>query len=152
MGINVLNSNLTLEQKKRFMNDYLVLEEHASDSNNLAGLICFYYFLCGVDGDDVDKDLIVKAVSVFQNAGSWETKIKLINKCNESWDYDVDRENHLLKGLGGEYERLTYPRGWARFDVNEHNNVLLEYLKSKGHYISKVEERDGQYYVTFRHS
>ena len=152
MGINVLNSNLTLEQKKRFLNDYIVLEEHESDSNNLAGLICFYYFLCGVDGDDVDKDLIVKAVSVFQDAGGWETKIKLINKCNESWDYDVDRENHLLKGLGGEYDRLTYPRGWARFDVNEHNSVLLEYLKSKGHYISKVEERDGQYYVTFRHS
>lgn len=152
LGINVLNSNLTLEQKKRFLNDYLVMEEHESDSNNLAGLICFYYFLCGVDGDDVDKDLIVKAVSVFQGAGSWETKIKLINKCNESWDYEVDRENYLLKGLGGEYDRLTYPRGWARFDVNEHNSVLLEYLKSKGHYISKVEERDGQYYVTFRHS
>ena len=54
--------------------------------------------------------------------------------------------------LGGGYRRLTYPRGWAEFDINEHNRALLDFFKEHEHYISRVEEKDGKYYVTFKHS
>ena len=65
--------------------------------------------------------------------------------------YDVETENKLLNSLGGGYVRFAYPRGWANLDINQYNKSLIEYLKAKKHYISKVEERDGQYYVTFKH-
>ena len=150
MGIRILNSKLTLEQKKRFLNECLFITKEGQDAWELAKLVCFYYNQCGVDG--ADKELVVDAMAIYQGADSWEQKIILINKCNAAWEYNIERENKLLDGLGGEYHKLTYARGWASFDINEHNFTLLDYLKGKGHYISKVEEKEGQYYVTFKHS
>ena len=150
MGIRILNSKLTLEQKKRFLNECLFITKEGQDAWELAKLVCFYYNQCGVDG--ADKELVVDAMAIYQGADSWEQKIILINKCNAAWEYNIERENKLLDGLGGEYHKLTYARGWASFDINEHNFTLLDYLKWKGHYISKVEEKEGQYYVTFKHS
>ena len=150
MGVRILNSKLTLEQKKRFLNECLFITKESQDAWELAKLVCFYYNQCGVDG--ADKDLIVTALTIYQGGDSWEQKITLINKCNAAWEYNTERENKLLDGLGGEYQKLTYARGWATFDINEHNFTLLDYLKCKGHYISKVEEKRGQYYVTFKHS
>lgn len=150
MGIRILNSKLTLEQKKRFLNECLFITKEGQDAWELAKLVCFYYNQCGVDG--ADKELVVDAMAIYQGADSWEQKVILINKCNAAWEYNTERENRLLDGLGGEYHKLTYARGWASFDINEHNFTLLDYLKGKGHYISKVEEKEGQYYVTFKHS
>lgn len=150
MGIRILNSKLTLEQKKRFLNECLFITKESPDSWELAKLVCFYYNQCGVDG--ANKDLVVTALTIYQGGDSWEQKITLINKCNSAWEYNTERENKLLDGLGGEYHKLTYARGWASFDINEHNFTLLDYLKGKRHYISKVEEKEGQYYVTFKHS
>ncbi len=151
MGINVLNSKLSLNQKKQFMNDCLLITKGQADSWELAKLICFYYELCDVR--DAVKSLIIDALTIYQGDNSWELKIKLINKCNEMWEYNRETENKMLKeGLGGEYEKLTYARGWAKFDINEENRTLLEFLKSKGHYISKIDPQEGQYYVTFKHS
>ena len=150
MGIRILNSKLTLKQKKRFLNECLFITKEGQDAWELAKLVCFYYNQCGVDG--ADKELVVDAMAIYQGADSWEQKIILINKCNAAWEYNTERENKLLDGLGGEYHKLTYARGWASFDINEHNFTLLDYLNGKGHYISKVEEKEGQYYVTFKHS
>lgn len=150
MGIHVLNSRLTLEQKKRFLNDYLYITKERHDTWELAKLVCFYYNQCGLEGSD--KDLIIDALTLYQGGDSWEQKIMLINKCNAAWDYDTERENKLLSCLGGGYNRLTYPRGWAEFEINEHNRILLDYLKEHGHYINKVDEKEGKYYVTFKHS
>lgn len=150
MCVHVLESRLTLNQKKYFLDNYVVITKGKSDSRDLAKLVCFYYDLCGVHG--ADKELVTDAITVYQGTESWESKIKLINKCNEVWTYDLERENKLLDGLGDEYHKLTYARGWASFDINEHNKTLLDYLKGQGHYISRVEEKEGQYYVTFKHS
>lgn len=150
MGIRILNSKLTLAQKKRFLNECLFITKESPDAWELAKLVCFYYNQCGVDG--ADKDLVVIAIAIYQGEDSWKQKITLINKCNSAWEYNTERENKLLDGLGGEYHKLTYARGWASFDINEHNFKLLDYLKGKGHYISKVEEKESQYYVTFKHS
>ena len=150
MGIHVLNSRLTLEQKKRFLNDYLYITKDRHDTWELAKLVCFYFNQCGLEGSD--KDLIIDALTLYQGDDSWEQKIMLINKCNAAWDYDTERENKLLSSLGGGYNRLTYPRGWAEFEINEHNRILLGYLKEHGHYINKVDEKEGKYYVTFKHS
>ncbi len=150
MGIRILNSKLTLGQKERFLNECLFIAKESQDSWELAKLVCFYYNQCSVDG--ADKDLVVTALTIYQGGDSWEQKITLINKCNAAWEYSTERENKLLDGLGGEYHKLTYARGRASFDINKHNFTLLDYLKGKGHYISKVEEKEGQYYVTFKHS
>lgn len=150
MGVRILNSKLTLEQKKRFLNECLFITKESQNAWELAKLVCFYYNQCGVD--EADKDLVVSALTIYQGGDSWEQKITLINKCNAAWEYNTERENKLLDGLGGEYHKLTYARGWASFDINEQNFTLLYYLKGKGHYISKVEEKEGQYYVTFKHS
>ena len=150
MGIRILNSKLALAQKKRFLNECLFITKESPDAWELAKLVCFYYNQCGVDG--ANKDLVVTALTIYQGGDSWEQKITLINKCNSAWEYNTERENKLLDGLGGEYHKLTYARGWASFDINEHNFTLLDYLKGKRHYISKVEEKEGQYYVTFKHS
>lgn len=150
MGVHVLNSKLTLEQKRRFMNERLFITKERHDTWELAKLVCFYYNQCGVNG--ADKELVVNALTIYQGDGSWEQKITLINKCNVAWGYDLERENKMLNSLGGGYRRLTYPRGWAEFDINDYNRELLEYLKVHEHYISKVEEKEGKYYVTFKHS
>ena len=150
MGIRILNSKLTLEQKKRFLNECLFITKESKDSWELAKQVCLYYNLCGVDG--ANKELVINALTIYQSGDSWEQKITLINKCNAAWEYNTERENKLLDGLGGEYYKLTYARGWANFDINEHNSTLLDFLKGKGHYINKVEEKEGQYYVTFKHS
>ena len=132
------------------MCNYVVITKGKQDSGALAKLVCFYYNLCDVGG--AIKNLVIDALNIYNESDSWETKIKLVNKCNATWAYDAETENKLLKSLGGGYVRFAYPRGWANLDINEHNTVLIGYLKEKGHYISKVEERDGQYYVTFKHS
>lgn len=150
MGIHVLNSKLTLEQKKRFLNECLFITKEKPDTWELAKLVCFYYNHCGVTG--ADKELVIDALTIYQGADGWEQKIMLINKCNDAWEYDTERENKMLNSLGGGYKRLTYPRGWAEFDINEHNRILLDYLKDKGHYISKIEEKEGKFFVTFKHS
>ena len=150
MSVRILNSKLTLEQKKRFLNECLFITKESQDAWELAKLVCFYYNQCGVDG--ANKDLVVIALTIYQGGDSWEQKITLINKCNDAWEYNTELENKLIDGLGGEYHKLTYPRGLASFDINEHNSTLLDYLKGKGHYISKVEKKEGQFYVTFKHS
>lgn len=150
MGIHVLNSNLTLEQKKRFLDKNLILTKEKSDSLELAKLVCEYYNKCGVDS--ASEELIVDALNCYQGFESWRTKITLVNKCNEIWIYEPELENKLLNGLGGEYHKLTYNSGMACFDTNEQNFILLNYLKRSGHYISKVEEKESLYYVTFKHS
>lgn len=149
MGVHILESNLTLAQKKRFMDERLIIQD-GSDAEKLSHLVCFYYFEGGVQ--DADDELIIQALNTYQSSGSWELKIKLINKCNATWEYDTERENKLLKSLGGEYIRLTYPRGWANFDVNQYNEELLFFLQDSGHYINNIDVKDGQYYVTFKHS
>lgn len=150
MCIHVLESKLTLSQKKYFLDNYVVITRGKQDSGVLAKLVCFYYNLCDVG--DASKSLVIDALNVYQESDSWETKIKLVNKCNATWAYDAETENKLLKSLGGGYVRFAFPRGRANLEINEHNTSLIEFLKAKGHYISKVKERDGQYYVTFKHS
>ena len=150
MYIHVLESKLALSQKKYFLDNYVVIAKGKTDSAALAKLVCFYYNLCDVGG--ARKIMLIDALNIYNESDSWETKIKLVNKCNATWAYDAETVNKLLKSLGGGYVRFAYPRGWANLDINEQNTALIEYLKEKNHYINKVEERDGQYYVTFKHS
>ena len=149
MCIYVLESKLSLSQKKYFLDNHVVIAKGKPDSGTLAKLVCLYYNKCGVGG--ARKSMVIDALNIYQEQHSWETKIELVNRCNATWTYDVETENKLLNSLGGGYVRFAYPRGWANLDINQYNKSLIEYLKAKKHYISKVEERDGQYYVTFKH-
>ena len=150
MCIAILDSHLTLEQKKRFLDGYVVINKGGEGTTHLAKLICHYYLEIGVDG--ATQQVVIDALNWNFGDNSWETKIKLINRCNATWPYSKELENKLLFTLRGEYVKLTTPRGWANFDINPENSELLTYLNSHGHYISNIQERDNQLYVTFKHS
>lgn len=76
MGIHILNSRLTLEQKKRFMDKYLVIDEAKEGAKELAFLVCFYQNKSGVRG--ADHELVLSALQLYQNDDSWEQKINLV--------------------------------------------------------------------------
>lgn len=150
MCIHVLESRLTLTQKKYFLDNHVVIAKDKLDSEALAKLVCLYYNRCDVG--NARKNTVIDALNIYQEPNSWESKIKLVNKCNATWTYEIEIENKLLDGLGGEYHKLTYARGWASFDINDYNNTLLVFLKEKGHYINNIDKKDSQFYVTFKHS
>lgn len=151
MCIFVLNSTLTITQKRRFLDNFAKLNKTAPDAVVLAEKICHYYNDSNID-TAVNLRLLLAAFETYNDTAGWKVKIDLINKLNPIFTYNRDWENSLLNTLGGEYKRLTYPYGHARFEMNDENRQLLDYLKGKGHYISNVIEKDGQYYVTFKNS
>ena len=112
MCIHVLESKLTLSQKKYFLDNYVVITKGKQDSGALAKLVCFYYNLCDVGG--AIKNLVIDALNIYNESDSWETKIKLVNKCNATWAYDAETENKLLKSLGGGYHRTHDHHGASR--------------------------------------
>ena len=151
MCILILDSTLTIIQKRRFLDNYAELNRSTPDAGVLAEKICHYYNESDID-TSVNLELLLAAFETYNDSAVWKVKIDLINKLNPIFTYNRDWENSLLNTLGGEYIRLTYPYGHARFDMNNENRQLLEYLKGKGHYISNIIEKEGQYYVTFKNS
>ena len=151
MCIMILDSNLTIDQKRIFLDYYAKIDDTGSNPALLAEKVCFYYNESQID-TNVNLKLILRALDIYKDSRGWKMKIDLINKINPLFTYNRDWENSLLKTLGGEYVRLTYPYGHAHFDINDENKQLLYYLKGKGHYISNITEKEDQLYVTFKNS
>lgn len=149
VGIVILGSQLALSQKVTFLNSLAVLYDEA-DEERYAHMIVSCYNEYGVD-EKSDINLIVDALGVDKATESWYVKISLINKVNKAWPYDKEREESMLKSLGGEYLKLNELFGTAHFDDNEVNNTLLGFLQEKGHYVNKVYPPvGGQIKVTFK--
>lgn len=149
LGIKLLQSDLLLDKKIRYIDDYANLDESDQGASLLAGLICSNYVLKGFISGDSRKNLLVKAIVNNQEADSWRDKITLINMVNSYYGYDKNQEKTMLESLGGMYLKLNSLYGRAHFDINEENRQLLNYLKEHKHYVSNVYEEDGQFRVSF---
>ena len=147
-GIQILNSHLTIEQKKYFIDKRACpLEEDGLDE--YSHLICFYYSQMPID-NDTSVSIIINALDMCNEQTAWKQKIDLINRINEALPYDETIETALLHSLGGEYLNLSTYRGVSHFDDNEENRKLLYFLLENGHYVSKIKQEEGSLKVTFR--
>lgn len=147
-GIQILNSHLSIEQKKYFI-DNLACPLAEDGLDEYSHLICLYYSQMPID-DDTSVSTIINALDMCNDKTGWKQKIDLINRINEALPYDEKREKALLHSLKGEYLNLSTYRGVSHFDDNEENRKLLYYLLDKGHYVSKIKEEEGSLKVTFR--
>lgn len=149
VGIDILDSKLSLSQKVAFLNKIVVLDDDAN-KERFAHMIVSCYNEHGVD-ENSDGNLIEEALEADTATESWYVKISLINKVNTTLPYDKKREERMLKSLGGEYLKLNELFGTAHFDDKEVNKTLLDYLQYNGHYVNKVYPPvDGQIKVTFK--
>lgn len=147
-AIYVLNSTLTIEQKKYFI-DNMSSPLNETGLGELSSLICFYYQHMDID-DATSVSTLIKALDMSDDRTTWKHKIDLINRINRVIPYNESTEVALLHSLGGEYLTLSSYRGVSHFDNNSENRDLLNYLHSKGHYINKIKEEDGGLKVTFK--
>lgn len=153
LGIKILESDLTLEQKINFINKYAVIDPSTNDASHYAELICYTYVEFGIINEDTPLGLLVESLTLNKESNSWRCKITLINKMNTYFDYNKDIEIKMISSLDSEmYSRLNSPYGSAHFDINEENRMLLSFLKEQGHYVNNFYEKDGQIRVSFKTS
>ncbi len=153
IGVDILNSNLTLGEKIQYMNKYPV-ERDKDGAAQYAKLYCVYANqLDNINGVDID-DLLV-AMKLYRNDApeAWRIKMSLINKTNKTYAYNKEREEKLIDTLDEYYSGLNkYGHHVLKFDRNPENEELLNYLKEKEHYVSDVKETLlNKLKVTFRH-
>lgn len=147
VGTYILRSSLTLDQKICFLNK---LEPEVDDDDEVidfANEICFYYAEIGVNNDS-NIDLIDVALT---KANSWINKIRVINSINVSQGYDREKVVNMLNKLGGEYIKLNEQRKRPRFDYNNENYILIDFLHSNNH-ISSFTTTDNQIHVINHYS
>ena len=149
LSLRLLNSELTLEQKKWLL-DYEFVINDGEGKEDLAKQICHYYHIVGID-DNTDISFVVEALESNSDDHDWKTKIDLINTINARTPYNVSVEERMIKALGGGYLPLNSLGGHpVTFDNNEENWTLMNYLKEVGHNVSKVIPEDDRIKVTFK--
>ena len=150
LGIEILKSNLSLEEKKQYMDmhPFVADEERAEE---YAKIYCVTYDLIG-DFEEADRDALVDAMNMYQEDGCWFVKISIVNKYNRTRPYDKEFEKKLLDSLGGGYVKLSQLKGKETYDDNVQNRELFAFLAMKEYpYISTVfPPTDGHIKVTFR--
>ena len=153
--MKILISDLSVEKKGRFLFAYADIDVADEGASELACMILQFYLTHGF-GMGVRQELLVLALQAYQDEHEWFLKIRLINKYNATCPYERDYEKELINSLRGEYTKLNTTYGRAKFDVNEENGTLLEFLKQKGHYVNdfveKVDEKENvnKYVVSFK--
>lgn len=151
LGINLLNSELTMDRKIVFIDLYDRLDETSDDASYHAELICFYYVQNGAITSDTDQELLIQALGYYDKPDAWRCKITLINMMNGFFEYNYENERNMIASLRSEmYSRLNSFGGRAHFDINDENRRLLTYLKTHGHYVNNFHETDGQIWVSFK--
>lgn len=150
-GIDVLNSTMTLGQKKQYMEKY-PFEAEGEKAEEYAKLYCFYYEKIG-DFANADMNALIAAMNMYQEAGSWFVKISILNQINRMLEYNQEIETRLLNTLGDPYNRLShYGHHALKFDNNPGNTELIWFLKDNHPYVSDVKSTMwNQWKVTFRH-
>lgn len=150
LGIEILKSNLSLEEKKEYM-DVLPFDKNEEKAEEYAKLYCVIYEQIG-DFNGTNKNALVDAMNMYQEDGSWFVKISIVNKYNRTRPYDKEFEKKLLDSLGGGYVKLSQLKGKETYDDNEQNSELFAFLAMKEYpYISTVfPPSDGHIKVTFR--
>lgn len=150
LGLEILTSELSLEEKKQYMEHY-PFESDGTNAKEYAKWYCFYYEKIG-DFLEADMDALIAAMGMYHEYGSWFVKISIINQINKTIPYDKDLERDLIHTLGGDYLRLNRLGSPFPYDDNSQNRELFAFLKEKKYpYISKVYSPEGGYIkVTFK--
>ena len=149
LSLRLLNSELTLEQKKWLL-DYEFVINDGEGKEDLAKQICHYYHIGGID-ENADISFVVEALESNSDDNDWKTKIDLINTINARAPYNASVEGRMIKALGGGYLPLNSLGGSPiSFDNNKENWTLMNYLKEVGHNVSKVIPEDNRIKVTFK--
>lgn len=152
LGIEILNSALSIEQKCYFLKEFgciITVEGHEQGVEEYSRLICEFYHSNGIDKDNVDYNLITKALENYQVAGSWHTRIEVINKVHRTVDYVPSRTNRMVLSLGEPYNELVTYSNKTYLDDNPQNNELVNYLKANQPYINKKTPDDGKIKITY---
>lgn len=152
LGIEILNSSLTLEEKRQYMAQY-PFDKEGEKAEEYAGSYCFY---CNEIGDyaNVYIENLIDAMGMIGNGEvDWRLKMSMINQINRTLEYNQERETQLLNTLGDPYNHLShYGYHTLKLDNNLENTELLKYLKKNHPFVSDVKPTIwNQWKVTFRH-
>ena len=82
LGTKVLQSELTLEQKIKYIDTYACLDDSGEGASLYASVICACYVIKQAITPDTRSDLLVEAIVNNQEPNSWRDKITLINMIN----------------------------------------------------------------------
>lgn len=149
LSLILLNSELTLEQKKWLLDTQISINEGES-KHELVKQICVYSNKTGIDMD-TDVEFVVNAMEEYSDESGWKVKIDLTNAINARFSYNTATEERMIKTLGGGYLKLNELGGApAYFDNNEENRTLLHFLQEKEYNVSKVIPEEDRIKVTFR--
>ena len=149
IGIKMLNSSLTLNQKELYLNKIATLDIESSNTNEYANLICYYYNQIGINKNS-DIDLIIEALTYYKDDSEWHLKISLLNLVNRNVKYNKDNTTRMINALGGQYLKLNTYRGNTYFDNNVENRELLKFLKENQHYVNNIKDEGYRLKVTFK--
>ena len=152
VGIELLNSTLTLEQKKQYMKQY-PFEKEGERAREYAPIYCFYSEKIG-DYANVDMGALIDAMGMTGNSGDgWRLKMSIINHINRTLRYHQERETRLLNTLGDPYTQFSqYGYHTPKIDNNPENTELVEYLKIHHPFVSDVKPAIwNQWKITFKH-
>ena len=149
LSLKLLDSDLAIEQKKWLLDNQITINDE-DGKQELVKKICFYSEKVVLDKNS-DVDMIVDAMQAYADADGWKVKIDLTNAINAAFTYNATLEERMLNSLGGGYLGLNRLGGAPIFfDKNEENEVLLNYLKGKGHNVNRVIPEENRLKVTFK--
>ena len=152
LGIEILNSTLSLNEKRLYIEKYPFAED-GEMAEEYAGSYCFYSNEIG-DYENINMEALIDAMGMIREGEvNWRLKMSIINQINRTLEYNQDRETQLLNTLGDPYDKLSdYGYHTRKFDNNQENNELLEYLKENHPFVSDVRPTIwNKLKVTFRH-
>jgi len=153
LGIDVLSSELTDNNKALFLKEYACLIEVEGKNEGLfeyARLICEFYHQH--DCADADFNLITKALQIYVGEGTWLTKIELINRIHRTTAFNRERTVNMVNSLGAPYTELNDYSNKTNLDNNPQNNELVDYLREHLKFISNKIDKGAQIKVTYHHN
>lgn len=152
LGIEILNSTLPVDKKRYFLKEFgciITAEGHNEGAEEYSRLICEFYHTNGFNKDEVDYNLITKALENYYSEGSWQTRIELTNMVHRSVAYAPSRTSSMVISLGEPYYELVSYANKTILDDNPQNNELVDYLKENQPYINKKTPGEGKIKITY---
>lgn len=152
LGIEILNSTMPIDKKRYFLKEFgciITAERHNEGAEEYSRLICEFYHTNGFNKDEVDYNLITKALENYYSEGSWQTRIELINMVHRSVAYAPTRTSSMVISLGEPYYELVSYANKTILDDNPQNNELVDYLKANQPFINRKKPENGKIKITY---
>lgn len=150
-GIAIMESSLSVEQKKYFLQKLAVFFKNTEASQKYASLICEFYKVNGIDGN-INFDLLTSALEDYQGEGTWFTKIDLINNVHRITPYVLAQTSKMVNSLGTPYDQLNSYSHQTILENNDRNRELVNYLIKHAQFINRIipMHDEGKFKVTYK--